>query len=361
MHSDEQGIGCRSPRGVERLRFSTILACLALFALPNELLATDGNGRWRLAGPPSTAVESAKPRAAVARIIVAEQGGRSYGSGTLVDVRDRYGLVVTNWHVVRDAAGPIEVVFPDGFRSPARALKVDRDWDLAALVIWRPPVEPVPIAPAAPRPGHELTIAGYGSGNYREATGRCTKYYQPTVKHPHELVELSAEARQGDSGGPIFNTRGELAGVLFGAGQGTTMGSYAGRVSGFLTSLAPDIGNSAPDTQAVATMIATTTPSTKPVQPQTIAAAQPLPPAPSPNWQHSATPRAAPITLEHLAPAARQPAVASVPVDPGTASTDRLTWKDLAGETWQQQIKSVLALIGALTVLVVVMRTVNSG
>ena len=61
------------------------------------------------------------------------------------------------------------------------------------------------------------------------------------------MVELDVEARQGDSGGPIFNQRGELAGVLFGAGQGTTIGSFAPRVESFLASLAPDIGASRND------------------------------------------------------------------------------------------------------------------
>ena len=45
-----------------------------------------------------------------------------------------------------DQVARLEVVFPDGFRSKARPLKVDADWDLAALVIWRPPAAPVKIA-----------------------------------------------------------------------------------------------------------------------------------------------------------------------------------------------------------------------
>jgi hypothetical protein len=65
-------------------------------------------------------------------------------------------------------------------------------------------------------------------------SGHCTQYVAPGANLPFEMVELSAEARQGDSGGPIFNERGELAGVLFGASQGTTSGSYCGRVSAFL-------------------------------------------------------------------------------------------------------------------------------
>ena len=187
-------------------------------------------------------VTVAQPHPAVVRVVVPEKEGTAYGSGTLIDVRDDFGLVLTNWHVVRDAAGAIDVVFPSGFRSQARSLKVDSEWDLAALVIWRPPCEPVPLATRAPRPGDRLTICGYGQGDYRAVSGRCTQFYSPRLDLPRELVELDVEARQGDSGGPIFNDRGELAGVLFGAGQGTTLGSFEGRVKTFLASLAPDIG-----------------------------------------------------------------------------------------------------------------------
>lgn len=199
--------------------------------------------------------QAQQPHPAVARIVVPEGEAMSFGSGTLVDVREGYGIVVTNWHVVRDAQGPIDVIFPGGFTSQARALKVDEDWDLAALVIWQPAVEPVTIADAAPQPGDQLTICGYGPGIYRSATGRCTQYYSPKEHLPQQMVELNVEARQGDSGGPIFNSRGELAGVLFGAGQGTTLGSFGGRVDEFLASLAPDIGR---QTEATLASVPTT-------------------------------------------------------------------------------------------------------
>jgi hypothetical protein len=202
-------------------------------------------GHLGFQSPPASGIDftSQQPHPAVARIVVPEGEATSYGSGTLVDVRDQYGLVVTNWHVVRDGTGEVEVIFPDGFRSKARPLKVDADWDLAALVIWRPPAAAVKLAATAPQPGEQLTICGYGSGNYRAATGRCTQYFAPKVELPQHLVELDVEARQGDSGGPIFNSRGELAGVLFGASEGTTLGSFGGRVENFLASLAPNIGS----------------------------------------------------------------------------------------------------------------------
>ena len=192
--------------------------------------------------PKMPARQTTRPHPAVVRIIAPEDNATSYGTGTLIDVRSQYGLVITNWHVVCDATGPVEVCFPDGFRSQARALKFDPAWDLAALVVWRPKAVPVSIADQPPRPGDALTIHGYGHGQYRVAHGRCTQYYAPSPNYPEEMVELTVEARQGDSGGPILNQHGELAGVLFGAGQGTTIGSFSRRVESFLATLAPDIG-----------------------------------------------------------------------------------------------------------------------
>jgi hypothetical protein len=193
-----------------------------------------------LAWPSLLAPAAQVPQPAVVRVIATERDGISMGSGSLVAVDTLHGMVVTNWHVVRDAAGPITVVFPDGFRSKALVLRVDRDWDLAALAIQKPKVQPLPIATAAPRPGEPLTIAGYGpDGIYRAVGGRCTEYLSPDGRLPAELVEVDVQARHGDSGGPIYNGHGEIAGVLFGAGGnfltgGYTMGSYCGRVRQFL-------------------------------------------------------------------------------------------------------------------------------
>jgi hypothetical protein len=184
-------------------------------------------------------VASAAPPAVV-RIIAPEEEAVSYGSGALVAVTEYYGLVVTNWHVVHDATKTLYVDFPGGFRSPARLLKTDRDWDLAALAIWRPPVAPLTVATEAPRPGDRLTIAGYGPGWYRAMSGRCVQYVSPGGNHGFEMVELEAPARNGDSGGPIFNDRGEIAGVLFGSAFGRTTGSYCGRLRWFLAGVKND-------------------------------------------------------------------------------------------------------------------------
>ncbi len=143
------------------------------------------------------------PHPAVVRVVVPERDGTAYGSGALVALSESTGLVVTNWHVVRDAAGPISVLFPGGFQSPASVLRTDRDWDLAALAIWRPNVAPIALSSAAPRPGDVLTIAGYGSGSYRTVAGRCTQYVSPGNNQPFEMVELAAPRGTATRAGPF--------------------------------------------------------------------------------------------------------------------------------------------------------------
>jgi S1-C subfamily serine protease len=173
----------------------------------------------------------------VARIVAAEKSGASLGSGVLVDANREQALVLTNWHVVRDSRSAVLVQFPDGFQTAGTVVRWDEAWDLAALVIWKPPATPVPLAATPPAPGDLLTIAGYGRGPYRAQTGRCTEYLSPGTGYPKEFVELSAGARQGDSGGPILNERGELAGVLFGQNSGHTIGSCSTRLRTFLASV----------------------------------------------------------------------------------------------------------------------------
>ncbi len=285
---------------------------------------------------------------AVVRVIATEQGGASCGSGALVGVNQTYGLVVTNWHVVRDARGPITVIFPDGFQSPATVLAANRDWDLAALAIWRPQVAPIPLATEAPRLGEVLTIAGYGRGWYRAAAGRCTQYVSPGRNCPFEMVELDTPARSGDSGGPILNQRGELAGVLFGSGFGRTTGSYCGRVRWFLDSVAGDFRRlpSSP------TMIAQQ-PS---AGPNTIARR----PRPKPDpivsiggqWTlspSSEAPDQSPVRCELAElPIPRPP---ETPVADVSTPTEPLAGPTVGGPNRAEQIKTILAAIGILALL----------
>lgn len=180
------------------------------------------------------------PHPAMVQIQCREKDAYAQGSGTLIARDERHGWVITNWHVVRDAIGPVQVIFPDGFHASGQVLKTDETWDLALVLIPRPPANPLPLATQVPRIHEPVTISGYGQGTFRTVSGRCTNYAAPDQHHPQEMIDISVAARQGDSGGPILNARGELAGVLFGSGQGGTTGTHVGRVRMFL--LNPTMG-----------------------------------------------------------------------------------------------------------------------
>ena len=353
---------------------------------------------------PAAPQPSQAPHPAVARIIVPEKGAVSYGSGSLVDVRGQFGLVVTNWHVVRDAAGQISVEFPGGFKSPAQVVKTDHDWDLAALSVYRPPVTPIAITSAAPQLGESLTIAGYGDGKYRAASGSLGNYVSPSPDLPQEMLDIArVEARQGDSGGPIFNQRGELCGVLFGAGHGYTNGSYGGRVLQFLTTVVP---GGTPGGDALA-QLALAPPPAEGTPPQATALHQPQPPiglplgpplskdgwavrggapadaagssspAPMPLDVPLLTPpppRDEPASRVALAPAALREADAvaaaihsslpprittGVPASAGVdvnqappAALAAAIWRQVGGTTAVDQGKTILAIVGVLSLLV---------
>ena len=277
----------------------------------------------------------------MARVIVAEGRAYSFGSATLVYAQEDYALVVTNWHVVRDVEGSVIVAFPNGFRSTAQILKVDPVWDLAALKISSPQIQPVPLATSIPRPGDTLMIAGYGAGQYQSATGRCTQYVSPASNEPYEMVELSAEARQGDSGGPIFNTRGQLAGVLFGAGRGTTSGSYVGRVRTFVQIAIRD--NNLRNVDSIAQ-----------------AAPSRIPPVADPATKNTHLDVVAAVERFE----ASKPIFTGGPGEPPKAEVSLagkpITWNQIAGNSPYEQAKTILAFIGMLAIAFQVMRLMSA-
>jgi hypothetical protein len=323
--------------------------------------ADTSNSLFRLFSRPTQSVASSTPHPAVVRVIVEEGKALANGSGSLVAARDQYGLVVTNWHVVRQATGKVEVVFPSGFRSAATVLKTDEDWDLAALLVWRSDVMPLAISNRAPQPGDVLTIAGYGPGDYRAVSGKCTQYVAPSPNHPFEIVELSAQARQGDSGGPILNEQGELAGVLFGANSGSTTGSFCIRVRTFLASVWPDLDSpytmpsvpSAPSVQTpfvgfnpsiektaempVETPVQTPLVSVDPASNKIIESRSPSPSDIESEFEIETSP--SPVAVSH-----------SPPPPISRRSGSQPDWSVWFGDTNWDRAKTMLAIIGLLTV-----------
>lgn len=176
------------------------------------------------------------PHPAVVRVVqIAASGSRCYGSGTLVHKDDRQGIVLSCAHLFRDEAGSVAVTFPGGRPLEAELVAIDPAWDLAALRIAAPQANPVTVAVDHPKPGDRLQSCGYGSdGRYWCNQGSTLGYARTATTATYETLELTGRARDGDSGGPVFNERGELAAVLWGTDGRIVGGTYCGRIRKFL-------------------------------------------------------------------------------------------------------------------------------
>ena len=177
-------------------------------------------------------------RAAVVRIYCQDDvRTRSIGSGTLVRWGANKVVVLTARHVIQDAK-KITVELFNKRTYKARVLKVDAVWDCAVLELIGKPegIEPAELElgdAAMQQEGNRLESCGYGpDGRLACNTGLFLGYKRSTQtpNGPDDWFEISGHARQGDSGGGVFNERGRLVGVLWGTNGEVVAGVQAGRL-----------------------------------------------------------------------------------------------------------------------------------
>ncbi len=143
----------------------------------------------------------------------AQRKSRAVGSGFVIDAD---GLVVTNHHVI-DGADEIEVVFEDGARLKATLRGYDRKTDLALLEVDAG--KPLPYVAFGDSDGarvgdwviaigNPFGLGGSTTGGIISARGRDIQ------SGPlDDFIQIDAPINRGNSGGPLFNTEGEVIGV----------------------------------------------------------------------------------------------------------------------------------------------------
>ena len=184
-------------------------------------------------------------KAAVCRITCEDSSWtRSIGSGVLVRYRGK-PVVLTAHHVVRDAR-KVSVRLSNGQSYAARILSRDPNWDVAVLDIGTPEgVEPAELAcgqEAMQQRGNRLESCGLGSdGRLAVNSGLFLGYRRRGGARgsPTDWMALSGRARQGDSGGPIFDSSGRVVGVLWGTNGAEVIGVQAGRLHLVLAQAVP--------------------------------------------------------------------------------------------------------------------------
>lgn len=145
------------------------------------------------------------------------QGGMrrqsSLGSGFIIDAE---GYVVTNNHVI-EGADEIDVVMSDGSILAAKLIGADEDVDLALLKVEpRAPLTPVPWGNSdAAEVGQWVVAIGnpFGLGGTVTAGIISARARDIGAGSYDDFIQTDAAINKGNSGGPLFNLRGEVVGV----------------------------------------------------------------------------------------------------------------------------------------------------
>jgi serine protease Do len=134
------------------------------------------------------------------------------GSGFVVDPS---GLIVTNDHVI-DGAYDIVVTFADGESESATVVEQIHMLDLALLkVSGDRPRAAVRWADVPAQPGDEVFAFGNPLGIGMSVTAGIVSAVNRNIEETRydHFIQTDAVINHGNSGGPLFNTRGEVVGV----------------------------------------------------------------------------------------------------------------------------------------------------
>jgi uncharacterized membrane protein required for colicin V production len=177
--------------------------------------------------------------------------GLSVGSGFFVSAAH----LITNAHVV--AGGEAVTVSVDGSTMDATVVAFDDEADLALLHVPGAGAPALTLASEVPTRGTPGVALGYpGGGDLTVTAAGVTASHEvagPDIygsgSFARTIVELRAEIRRGNSGGPLLIRPGVVGGVIFGASRLNPDVGYAIGSDEALERLGPAIG----DTQAIDT------------------------------------------------------------------------------------------------------------
>lgn len=181
---------------------------------PERIVSVEPGDRRLLTDPD---VERVQP--AVLKIRGVNGCGRGIEGTGFVYARDR---LMTNAHVVAAVDDPqVEI---DGTTEQAQVVHYDPDLDVAVLALDTGRITPLPFDEEAER-DTSVAIVGYPQdGPYDVQVGRVRD--RQTLRSPdiygegtvlREVFSLRGLVRPGNSGGPIVDSQGEVAGVVFAA------------------------------------------------------------------------------------------------------------------------------------------------
>jgi S1-C subfamily serine protease len=152
------------------------------------------------------------------------------GSGVIVD--GAKGLVITNFHVVRNAEA-VQVTLKDGRKFPADPVGLDPNLDLAVLRIGAKNLPTLPLGDSSKLQVGDYVVAignPFGLGQ-TVTSGIISATDRPLGEgDPRRFIQTDAPINPGNSGGALINLHGELIGINSALFSPTQSESSAGNV-----------------------------------------------------------------------------------------------------------------------------------
>jgi S1-C subfamily serine protease len=138
-----------------------------------------------------------------------------YGTGTAIAVSND-GYALTNAHVVNDCS--LVTVSQRGKESEAEVVRRSQSYDLSLLRVSLENISTTRrFQIGHPQLGEAVVVFGYPLSSLLSQSGNLTKgnvsALDGGVGRPH-LMQLSAPVQSGNSGSGVFNSRGELIGLI---------------------------------------------------------------------------------------------------------------------------------------------------
>lgn len=139
---------------------------------------------------------------------------KSAGSGVIIDARD--GIVITNYHVIKDA-DEVQVSLIDGRAFAAQVLGTDPELDIAVLKIDNDDLSEVPMANSSELEVGDFSVAiGNPFGLGQTVTTGVISALGRTglgIEGYENFIQTDASINPGNSGGALVDLRGYLIGI----------------------------------------------------------------------------------------------------------------------------------------------------
>ena len=156
--------------------------------------------------------------------IMTTVGGTSEGAGSGVIVKSN-GYIVTNYHVI-DGATTIAVRLHSGKSYSASVVGYDEQTDIAVLKIDATKLNAVTIGRSSKLAVGDLAVVignplGKLGGTVTSGIISAKDRKIELENRTRTLIQTDASINEGNSGGALFNGKGELVGIVIAKGSGT--------------------------------------------------------------------------------------------------------------------------------------------